>query len=45
MDEFLRVFTDKIQGETVGGDPTAETMPLLSGEQHSLLAYRFSGTR
>ena len=39
MDEFLRVFTDKYK-ETVGGDPTAETMPLLSGEQHSLLAYR-----
>ena len=39
MDEFLRVFTDKYK-ETVGGDTTAETMPLLSGEQHSLLAYR-----
>jgi hypothetical protein len=39
MDEFLRVFTDKYK-ETVGGDPTAETMPLLNGEQHSLLAYR-----
>ena len=39
MDEFLRVFTDKYK-ETVAGDPTAETMPLHSGEQHSLLAYR-----
>lgn len=38
-DEFVRVFTDKYR-ETVGGDPTAETMSLLSGEQHSLLAYR-----
>lgn len=39
MDEFIRVFTDNYK-EAVGGDPTARTMPLLSGEQHSLLAYR-----
>lgn len=39
MNEFLRVFTDTYK-EAVGGDPTAETMSRLSGEQHSLLAYR-----
>lgn len=39
MKEFLRVFTDKYK-EAVGGDPTAETMSRLSGEQHTLLAYR-----
>ncbi|WP_321330776.1 DMP19 family protein [uncultured Bacteroides sp.] len=39
MDEFIRIFTDKYQ-EVVGGELTAETMPLLTGEQHSLLAYQ-----
>lgn len=39
MDEFIRVFTDKYL-ETTGGVLTAETMPLLTGEQHSLLAYQ-----
>jgi len=39
MDEFLAVFTDKYL-ETVGGTVTAETMPMLNGYQHSLLAYR-----
>lgn len=39
MDEFLRAFTDKYR-EALGGDPTAETISRLSGEQHSLLAYR-----
>ncbi len=39
MDEFIQVFTDKYK-EVVGGELTAETMPLLTGEQHSLLAYR-----
>lgn len=39
MDDFIRLFTDKYK-EAVGGDPTAERMALLSGEQHSLLAYR-----
>lgn len=37
--EFLRLFTDAYK-EAIGGDPTAETISRLSGEQHSLLAYR-----
>lgn len=39
MDAFIEVFTDAYLAET-GGQLTAETMPLLTGEQHSLLAYR-----
>ncbi|WP_294585880.1 DMP19 family protein [uncultured Bacteroides sp.] len=39
MDAFIKVFTDKYK-ETIGGELTAETMPLLTGEQHSLLAYQ-----
>lgn len=39
MDEFIQVFTDKYK-EVIGGELTAESMPLLSGEQHSLLAYQ-----
>ena len=39
MDAFIRVFTDAYL-QAVGGELTAETMPLLTGEQHSLLAYR-----
>ena len=39
MDAFIQVFTDAYLKET-GGGLTAETMPLLTGEQHSLLAYR-----
>ena len=39
MDEFIQVFTDKYK-EVIGGEWTAESMPLLSGEQHSLLAYQ-----
>ncbi|WP_295961338.1 DMP19 family protein [uncultured Alistipes sp.] len=39
MDAFIRLFTDKYR-EAVGGDPSAETMTLLNGEQHTLLAYR-----
>ncbi len=39
MDEFIQVFTDKYK-EVIGGELTAQTMPLLTGEQHSLLAYR-----
>lgn len=39
MDEFIGVFTDKYE-EMIGGDPTGDTMFLLTGEQHSLLAYR-----
>ena len=36
MDEFIQVFTDKYK-EIIGGELTADTMPLLTGEQHSLL--------
>ena len=39
MDEFIQVFTDKYK-EVIGGELTAETMVLLTGEQHSLLAYQ-----
>ncbi|MEG0463588.1 MULTISPECIES: DMP19 family protein [Bacteroides] len=39
MDEFIQVFTDKYK-EVIGDELTAETMALLSGEQHSLLAYQ-----
>ena len=40
MDEFIIVFTSKYR-EVIGGDDvTAETMGLLTGEQHSLLAYQ-----
>lgn len=39
MDAFIKVFTDKYQ-EVTGGALTADTMPLLTGEQHSLLAYQ-----
>jgi hypothetical protein len=40
MDEFLQVFTDAYL-ETIGGKLTAETMPLLNGSQHTLLAWHF----
>ena len=39
MDEFLKVFTDAYW-ERIGGELTAETMPLLTGEQHVLLGYQ-----
>lgn len=39
MDAFIQVFTDKYR-EVIGGEPTAETMALLTGEQHTLLAYQ-----
>ena len=39
MDEFVKAFVDAIR-EAIGGELTAETMPLLTGEQHSLLAYQ-----
>ena len=32
MDEFIQVFTDKYK-EVIGGELTADTMPLLTGEQ------------
>ena len=40
MDEFIQVFTDKYKKEAIGGELTAGTMALLTGEQHSLLAYQ-----
>lgn len=39
MDEFIQVFTNKYK-EVIGSELTATTMPLLTGEQHSLLAYQ-----
>lgn len=39
MDEFIQVFTDKYK-EVIGGELTAQTMPLLTGDQHSLMAYQ-----
>lgn len=39
MDEFIQAFTDKYK-EVIGGELTAGTMVLLTGEQHSLLAYQ-----
>lgn len=39
MDAFIQVFTDKFK-EVTGGELNAATMPLLTGEQHSLLAYQ-----
>ena len=39
MDEFIQVFTVKYK-EAIGGELTAGTMALLTGEQHSLLAYQ-----
>lgn len=40
MDEFISVFTNKYL-EVIGGKLNAETMELLNGYQHSLLAYHF----
>lgn len=39
MDAFIQVFTDEYK-KVIGGELTAETMPLLTGEQHSLLVYQ-----
>lgn len=39
MDAFIQVFTDAYR-QQIGGELTAESMPLLTGEQHSLLAYQ-----
>lgn len=38
MDAFLKVFTDAYM-EALGGQLTADTMPVLTAEQHTLLAY------
>jgi hypothetical protein len=43
MDEFLQVFTDAYL-DVIGGKLTAETMPLLNGSQHTLLAWHFFTT-
>ena len=40
MDAFIKVFTDAYM-EALGGRLTAENMALLTGEQHTLLAYVF----
>jgi len=40
MDEFISVFTDKYL-EVIGGELKAETMDLLNGSQHAVLAYHF----
>ena len=40
MDEFLQVFIDAYE-EAMGGELTAETMPMLNGYQISLLAYYY----
>lgn len=39
MDAFIQVFTDAYK-QVIDGELTAETMPLLTAEQHSLLAYQ-----
>ena len=39
MDAFIGGITDAYK-KVIGEELTAETMPLLSGEQHTLLAYR-----
>ena len=39
MDAFIQVFTDKYR-EVIGGELAAETISLLTGEQHTLLAYQ-----
>lgn len=43
MDEFLQVFITAYL-EEIGGELTAETMPLLNGNQHTLLAWHFFST-
>ena len=40
MDEYLEVFTNAYI-EAIGGELTAENMPLLNGSQHTLLAFHF----
>jgi len=43
MNEFLQVFIDAYLKE-IGGELTAKTMPLLNGNQHTLLAWHFFST-
>ena len=40
MDEFLQVFIDAYLKE-IGGELNSKTMPLLNGNQHTLLAWHF----
>lgn len=39
MDAFIQVFTDQYK-KVINGEVTAHTLPLLTGEQHTLLAYQ-----
>ena len=43
MDEFLQVFIDAYLKE-IGGELSAKSMPLLNGNQHTLLAWHFFTT-
>ena len=43
MDEFLKVFID-VYLEAIGGELNEKTMPLLNGNQHTLLAWHFFTT-
>ncbi|MEI6554826.1 MAG: DMP19 family protein [Paludibacter sp.] len=43
MDEFLQVFIDAYL-EAIGGELNEKTMPLLNGNQHTLLAWHFFTT-
>ena len=40
MDEFIQVFTDKYK-EVIGGELTADTMPLLTGDSIHCWLIRF----
>ena len=43
MDEFLQVFIDSYL-EAIGGELNEKTMPLLNGNQHTLLAWHYFST-
>ena len=43
IDEFLQVFIDAYL-EAIGGELNEKTMPLLNGNQHTLLAWHFFTT-
>jgi len=43
MDEFLQVFIDAYLKE-IGGELSAKSMPLINGNQHTLLAWHFFTT-
>ena len=40
LDDSRKVFYEELKDRVIGGELTADTMPLLTGEQHSLLAYQ-----